>query len=219
MQAMKAREVEHVRWRAARPPARDPEVQGDLHAMFSDARQALESRVDLAELAGSACVSPAAFLQARHKESLVVTKLKQETPEGEKLRGEHCELFTRFPPSTLVKVGEAQLSTALGQARGVVQLAAKHSGEVVELDRNKMSWVLHSLAPGSASAEWSPQWRCAENGQPPECTRDLEYGYPRAQDSFRKMNSEVERVLREDPDLSIDGDADVGVVGSGACRH
>ena len=100
-------------------------------------------------------------------------------------------------------VVEAQLSTALCQARGVVQLAAKHSGEVVELDRNKMSWVLHSLAPGPASAEWSPQWRCAENGEPPECAKDLEYGYPPAQDSFRKMNSEVERVLRESSGLGI----------------
>ena len=75
--------------------------------------------LDLAELSatpGSASVPPAAFLIARHSESLEVTKLKRETPEGAELRGQYGALFKRFPRSTLLKVGEEQLSTVRGQA-------------------------------------------------------------------------------------------------------
>ena len=65
MQAMKAREVEHVRWRAARPAVRDPELQCVEHAMRTAARRVIQTRVDLAELSGSpgsASVHPATFL-------------------------------------------------------------------------------------------------------------------------------------------------------------
>ena len=65
VQEMKAREVEHVRWRAARPAVRDPELQCVEHAMRTAARRVIQTRVDLAELSGSpgsASVHPATFL-------------------------------------------------------------------------------------------------------------------------------------------------------------
>ena len=65
MQAMKSREVEHVRWRAARPAVRDPELQCVEHATRTAARRGIQARVDIAELSGSpgsASVHPATFL-------------------------------------------------------------------------------------------------------------------------------------------------------------
>ena len=65
MQAKKSREVEHVRWRVARPAVRDPELQCVEHAMRTAARRVIQTRVDLAELSGSpgsASVHPATFL-------------------------------------------------------------------------------------------------------------------------------------------------------------
>ena len=44
MQAMKAREVEHVRWRVARPAVRDPELQCVEHAMRTAARRVIQTR-------------------------------------------------------------------------------------------------------------------------------------------------------------------------------
>ena len=70
---------------------------------------------------------------------------------------EYVLLLQRFPESTVAKVGEDALRTELGRAKAVTQLVMKHSGEVVELDKYKMGWVLQSLAPGSASTEWSKQ--------------------------------------------------------------
>ena len=65
MQEMKAREVEHVRWRTARPAIKDPDLQCVEHAMRTAARRVIQTRVDLAELSGSpgsASVHPATFL-------------------------------------------------------------------------------------------------------------------------------------------------------------
>ena len=199
MQAMKTRELEHVRWRAARPVAYDPEVQCVEHSMRTDARKEIQTRVDLAELSGtpgSASVDPVTFLKARHKESLQVTDLKKATPEGAKLREQYCELFKRFPHSTVLKVGEDQLRTDLGKAQAVTQLVSKHSGEIVEIDRTKMGWILHPLAPGSASVEWSKQWNCKEDGGM-AMSKDSEYGFPTAQDLTIKMHEQADRVLKE----------------------
>ena len=190
MQEMKAREVEHVRWRSTVPELIEPDLQCVEHAMRTQARQEIETRVDLAELSGtpgSASVHPALFIKARHAENLRVTTFKLETPEGATLREQYRELFQRFPHSTVQKRGEDELRTELGKARAVVGLVSKHAGEIVEMDRMKMRWILHPLAPGSASVEWSSQWNCKADGSPTDTPRDIEYGYPKAQDSIYQM--------------------------------
>ena len=189
VQEMKDREVEHVRYRSTVPELIEPDLQCVEHAMRTRACQEIETRVDLAELSGtpgSASVHPAAFIKARHEESLWVTKLKHETFDGAALREQYHELFRRFPTSTVLKRGE-DMDTVLGQAKAVVGLVNKHAGEIVEMDRMKMRWILHFLAPGSASVEWSSQWNCNADGSPTDTPRDFEYGYPKAQDSLLQM--------------------------------
>ena len=189
VQEMKDREVEHVRYRSTVPELVDPDLQCVLHAMRTQARQGIQPRVDLTVLSGtpgSASVLPAAFLKARHEESLWVTKLKQETTEGTALRGQYHELFQQFPTSTVLKRGE-DMDTLLGMARAVVGLVAKHAGEMVEMDRMETRWILYPVAPGAASVGWSSQWNCKADGSPTDTPRDFEYGYPKAQDSLLQM--------------------------------
>jgi len=74
MQELKAREVEHVRWRAAQAVAYDPVLRFVETSMRTEARANIQRRVDLAELSatpGSASVPPAVFLIARHSEKPV----------------------------------------------------------------------------------------------------------------------------------------------------
>ena len=135
--------------------------------MCTYARNVIKPRVELGELIGSpgsASVSPAQFLVARHHESFKVMLLDQETAEGAELRRRYHKLLERFPDTIAPMVGEEQLQTEIGRAKAVVQLVNKHSGEIVEMDRTKMSWVLHALEPGSASVQWSEQWNCKEDG-------------------------------------------------------
>jgi hypothetical protein len=204
MQEMKAREVEHVRWRAAQPPVLDPELQCVVHSMRTDARKQIQTRVDLAELSisppGSASVDPHDFLQARHKENLQVTDLPKLGTQGAELREQYCELLKRFPQTTILKVGEEQMRTDIGRAKAVVQLVSKHAGEIVEFDRTEMGWILHPLAPpgfaSGTSVEWSQQWNCKEDGHPVDTPKDIEYGYTKVMDSVRKMNEQVEFVVK-----------------------
>ena len=87
-----------------------------------------------------------------HEHALGVTTLKEEGATT--LRNTYAKLFEAFPRSTLTKVGHKQLTTDMGRATAIVQLVSKHSGEVVELDRFRSSWVLRPVSPGSASDQW-----------------------------------------------------------------
>ena len=49
-------------------------------------------------------------------------------------------LLSRFPDSTVNKVGDNQLNTKIGKATAVVQLVSKHSGEIVENDTCRSSF-------------------------------------------------------------------------------
>ena len=189
VQEMKDREVEHVRYRSTAPELVERDLQCVELAMRTRARQEIGTRADLAELSctpGSASVLPAAFLKARHEESLWVTKLKQETTEGTALRGQYHELFQQFPTSTVLKRGE-DMDTLLGMARAVVGLVAKHAGEMVEMDRMETRWLLYPVAPGLASVGWSSQWYCKADGSRTDTPGDVEYGYPKARDSLYQM--------------------------------
>ena len=69
----------------------------------------------------------------------------------------------RLPDTVMERLPD---TAVLGSAdRAVLYLVNKHAGEVVEMDRTKMSWVLHSLGPGSASVQWSERWNCKEDGR------------------------------------------------------
>ncbi len=65
MRAMKAREVESVRCRSAKPVVHDAELQSIVAAMRTSARRVIDPRVDLAELTGqlSVCVELRSTLQ------------------------------------------------------------------------------------------------------------------------------------------------------------
>ena len=164
------------------------------------ARRAIQTSVDIAELSGSpgsASVHPATFLNKMHTSSLWVTRLPKDTLEGAQLRKEYSELFQAFPHDTVLKQGEDQMRTTIGKAKAVVNLEKKHSGEIVEMDRMKMTWILRPVTPGSASVEWSQQWNCKADGSPTDTPQDPEYGYPRAQDSIRQMLEQIQRVQLE----------------------
>ena len=159
IQAMKEREVEHVRYRRSRDHETDAELQATLQGMRVEARAALgRSAGDAGNLKAlfgtpdSACVSPEGFVNAFNFRSLGVTRLEAEAAVA--LRGECAALLERFPDNTLNKVGRDQLSTEVGKAKACVQLVGKHGGEVVEIDRSRGSWVLRPAVPGSASAQW-----------------------------------------------------------------
>ena len=141
MQAMKAREVEHVRWGAVQLHNDDRDLQVTAQAMRTDARNALQKPLDLqqlSEMPGSASIEPNTFLTQRHKENLAVTKLKKDSGL---FAQETAELFKRLPDSTISKVGDEQLSTEWGRPQAITQLVSKHSGEIVELDKHEASWV------------------------------------------------------------------------------
>ena len=94
---MKAREVEHVRWRAAQDFNEDFELQITAQAMRTDARNALQNPVDprqLSGMPGSANISSNTFLTERHNQNLAVTNLKKDS-------GDFAKLFDRFPESTI----------------------------------------------------------------------------------------------------------------------
>ena len=82
MQAMKAREVEHVRYISAVPAKFDSDLQRTTHCQCTEARDEIRQgsgSVDLVELSkppGSASVDPIIFFKAWHEESLRVTALK-----------------------------------------------------------------------------------------------------------------------------------------------
>ena len=132
-----------------------------------------------------------------HQSSLRVTRLPKDTLEGAQLRKEYSELFQAFPHDTVLKMGEDAMRTAIGKAKAVVGLEKKHSGEIVEMDRMKMTWKLLPVTPDSASVKWSRQWNCKADGSPADPPRDEEYGYPRAQDSITQMLEQLRRVQWE----------------------
>ena len=201
VQAMKAREVEHVRFRSAKPTAHDAELASVVSDMRRSARLCIEPRVDIGDL--STAMSPANFLHARHRAGLAINALKANNHEGERLRAEYAELLRSLPPGTAEKVGSDQLSTNLGTGMAISQIQRKHTGEIVELDRTTSSWKLYDLASGSANVfSTSRQWYCQKDQQAVDTPKDPDWGYPVGHDAHRRMNEEIQRVCRQNPRVS-----------------
>ena len=206
MREMKEREVEHVRYRSSRDHVADTSIQAAAQSMRMEARHALKPFQNelrsLCDESGSNNVTPTDFVQRAHKRALQVTILKDADQEAR--RDEYAKLLERFPGSTERKVGGDQLLTLEGRARAVVQLVSKHSGELVELDRNRAAWILRLVVPGSASTMYSDQWQCRGDGKEAD-TAEFEFGAPPQgglpSDTSLVMNFESKRVMRMEPEL------------------
>jgi hypothetical protein len=105
------------------------------------------------------------------------------------------------------KLGENQLSTEIGRALAIVQLTSKHSGEIVEIDRTRNTWILVRVeAPGSASGdlfEYGPQWNCLETGEAVGGDGDTEYGKARIYEETNLINVEMQRVASKDSRVTL----------------
>ena len=208
MREMKEREVEHVRYRSSRDHVTTADIQAATQSMRMEARQALKDAPGVLQslwgAPGSASVTPADFVHQAHTRSLQVTTLKD--PGQAARREEYAKLLERFPGSTERKVGGDQLLTLEGRARAVVQLVSKHSGELVELDRNRAGWILRLVVPGSASTMYSDQWQCRGDGKEAD-TAEFEFGAPlqggQPSDTSLIMNCESKRVMNMEPELRM----------------
>ena len=169
------------------------------------ARQALRFCQRLESLWGTpgfASATPAGFVKQAHQHSLQVTIFKD--PGQHARRQEYAKLLEQFPFSTANKFGDLQLTTPEGRGQAVGQLVNKHSGEVVELDRMRASWVLLPVVPGSASAFDGDQWLCRADGKEAD-TREFEFGAPAPEGQpfnvALSMESELKRIAALEPDL------------------
>ena len=207
MREMKEREVEHVRYRSSMDHAADPSIQAAAQWMRMVARAALKLTQNelksLCDESRSDSVTPADFVQRAHRRALEVTILKGADQKA--LRDQYAKLLEQFPGSTAKKVGGDQLLTKEGRAQAVGQLVTKHSGELVELDRNRVGWVLRLVVPGSASTTYSEQWQCREDGKEAD-THEFEFGAPPERglptDAKVLMSCELKEVIRMEPELS-----------------
>ena len=187
MQAMKERNVEHVRHRAV-GDFNDMKISADLREMCAEAyryhckhKQHSDTTVLMPQPWPRYAspyfkpMKPQEFIEAAHRRSLQATIFKK--TDSEDPRKQYWKLLSDVPNTTHLKVGDSQLATPVGRAKALTQLVALHSGEVVELDRTRTRWhLLRKAAPGLASAasvaesaniDWmSPQWYCREHGLP-----------------------------------------------------
>ena len=200
MQCLKEAAREHVRWRSYRVDKADLDVAAVASAMRALARS-WEQDDGVCNLSllrgtcapGSARAAQADFLAQAHKRSLGVLALRSDAT----LRDEYRVLLQALPAITLRKVGGAQLATPDGKAFAIGQLVAKHSGEIVELDRRRTSWTLQPVAPGSASADLPEQWYCCAN-RAPAGQADLDFGWPGTSMGFEvQLDLEIRRIRNE----------------------
>ena len=190
VQAIKNREVEHVRYRCVGDFPRDVEIQAVAQQMKVAARTSLEELHLGAQLSdlelppGSANALGKKFLSEAHSRGLWVTNLEDKGgtsgPQAVFLRAVHSKLLEDIPETAAQKFGEKFLTSPHGRAHLLVGLVNKHSGELVELDRNRFGWELREVAPGSASADVAAlartQWACREGGEAAGAP-EYEFGY------------------------------------------
>ena len=86
------------------------------------------------------------FLHEAHRRGLWVT----EFPKYKQTRKDCGKLLEDFPTICVTKFGKDNLQSGQGRGKMVVGLVNKHSGELVELDRSRPTWVLRR-APGQGA--------------------------------------------------------------------
>ena len=177
MVAMKAREFEQVRFRSV------PTKPGDLHleATVALMRKAILDYMMSAGGPGSARrpdmdikrimdpatgLSPHEFIERAHQRSLGVRRLRDD-PSSRVGYINPPALLSDFPTIAVGKLG-GQLGTEEGRAKAIVQLVAKHAGEVVDFDAKRTFWTLRlKTGPGAASSDSGPvhpQLFCVDGG-------------------------------------------------------
>ena len=177
MMAMKAREVEHVRFRSVRTNPGDLDLEAAMALMRrrcldyitvpGDPGSARDPYMDIKQIMGLATgLDLWEFFHRAHQRSLGVVPLRDD-PSSRVGYIDAPALLSDFPDSTVGKVA-GQLDTEQGRAKAIVQLVNKHPGEVVDVDPNMTFWTLRlKSGPGAASSDSEPvhpQLFCVDGG-------------------------------------------------------
>ena len=196
---MNERELEHVRYRCTRAFTEDAGVVATANKVRVGAKRKLcDPRVDIAEAFEDA--GPGVFIVHAKKRCLQVTTLKADEADG--LRSEHSELFSKLPATVHRKVGEKQLETPLWRAQAVNQLVMKHDGEIAELDRFRVQWVLMPVSDNIKEELNHEQWSCLKDAKEVGGV-DEEFGHPGAiDDALITISNEIKRVASSDDHVS-----------------
>ena len=111
-------------------------------------------------------LSPHEFIERAHQRSLGVRRLRDD-PSSRVGYIHPPALLSDFPTIAVGKLG-GQLGTEEGRAKAIVQLVAKHAGEVVDFDSKRTFWTLRlKTGPGAASSDSGPvhpQLFCVDGG-------------------------------------------------------
>ena len=97
-----------------------------------------------------AAEAPHAFIMAAQSRTLRVTTLKtpakrmtdEQRAALEALREKYAVLLSKLPPNVYEKLTEDELRTPDGRSRALTQLVSLHSGDIVELCRQRTIWHL-----------------------------------------------------------------------------
>ena len=117
-------------------------------AFSTDPTEGTSCVTDLAELWRTECPSRNVFLDRMHRKSLRLTTLKSSPP----LQQRYNKLREALPDYAYEKFSITAGSTAEEILPAIIGLVKKHSGEIVEVNKQKAKWTLFQLKPGSASS-------------------------------------------------------------------
>jgi hypothetical protein len=215
MQALKERELEHIRWRSTANFPTDVASLATFVAMKAAVREkfhkhAFNMRLDhlLSTESSGTFAECKSFLDKAHRESLAITNVKK----NDGLLRDYEVLLSCLPETVIRKFGILGTSSPQEKAECLAKLINKYSGEVVEalplqasggsmMLPEHASWILTCL-PGSASTRkfWfnHPQFYVKPGGEEVEDPDDIDFGRPISKDVFLAMENEMNIVSEKE---------------------